>query len=1194
MRLTRTRRISTLLAIAALTLALASRENVVAAVPQPVRHYIFDRVASPQPQAASIGQEKEALQLPQSGPLPTSDGRRPETRLFLLDGQAYEGKPFDAAQGFTIEVVFRHFGQGSELGNDRPNGMVFAQGDGYWHGLRLYYQNDTDRMRFEMGRPQPKNAFGISSPIPVPRGVWQHVAVTWDRQQLRLYWNGVLVASTAYAEPYSPPNGPLRIGFADAGVGSLKLHVAEWLAFSEALPPELVAAHALSALPGPIAVSTVPEGSTQWATAWRTATEAAALGNWQQAEGQWTAMARDAALPQPVRCLAQFAAAVAKRQRSLTGGAIATWAMLAQDATAPAIVRQNAAAACLIPARGTIWALADPLVYRHMLQGQTALPEDQTLITLAAAEASLQRGDPKQAAQLWERLLVAGKLAEELQWDVAFRYADALSAAQEYDAARAAYRKLADDKATPAVLRSLALLAWATTYEKANAWTEAAGAYRQIAASPDLALVHRWEAEEAAREMERLANGLPRRDPNWHRTAPPSRPQPGVEIHLAPTGNDGNPGTASAPLASLEEARNRIRQLKQQGPLPAGGVTVWIHTGVYPRRATFELGEEDSGTAEAPIAYSAAEGESPVFTGGIVLTDFQSVRNPDVLKRLPEAARDKVLQVDLRSQDVSDFGSLGQRGFGLAGYPTHPWVDVYFNDQPGTLARWPNDGFVSIKNLATPSGDAGQGQPGAWTVEGPPLQWAPSDDIWMYGYWRYLWAGTTIRVAGIDRNTGRLTTAQGSGYGFAEGMPYYFFNVLEELDQPGEWYLDRQSGVLYFYPPADAKSLRVTMPLLAAPFVRTKNTSHLQLDKLTFECGRAEGVVIEGGTEVALLGCRILRLGTNGVVILDGSKHLVMGCDIGTVGAGGIRLRGGDEKTLTPSGHVVENCHVWDFTRVDRNYAPAAQVNGVGAVIRHNLFHDSPHQGMRLEGFQHLVEFNEVHSVVYESDDQAGLDMFGNPISRGNILRWNFWHHIGSGHNVAGQAGIRLDDMISGVTIYGNVFYRCAGGHFGGLQIHGGKDNLADNNLFIACKAAVSFSPWGESRWKERVNSYLENARRRGLDVSQPPLAEEYPDLLHLLENPNRNFILRSLAVSCGEFAIRDPGVNVFCENHVAEGDLGFVAPANRQFGLKPDSAVFRWFPFRAIPFSEIGLYPSAERATWPVQHTVSPKYVAE
>ena len=75
-------------------------------------------------------------------------------------------------------------------------------------------------------------------------------------------------------------------------------------------------------------------------------------------------------------------------------------------------------------------------------------------------------------------------------------------------------------------------------------------------------------------------------------------------------------------------------------------------------------------------------------------------------------------------------------------------------------------------------------------------------------------------------------------------------------------------------------------------------------------------------------------------------------------------------------------------------------------------------RAINLGGNEHLVELNEAHHVVQESDDQGAVDMFGNPTFRGNVFRYNFWHHIGSGV-ACGQGGIRLDDAISGVLMYG-------------------------------------------------------------------------------------------------------------------------------------------------------------------------------
>jgi len=176
------------------------------------------------------------------------------------------------------------------------------------------------------------------------------------------------------------------------------------------------------------------------------------------------------------------------------------------------------------------------------------------------------------------------------------------------------------------------------------------------------------------------------------------------------------------------------------------------------------------------------------------------------------------------------------------------------------------------------------------------------------------------------------------------------------------------------------------------------------------------------------------------------------------------------------------------------------------------------------------------------------------------------------------------------------VFYRCAGGRFGGVQIHGGKDNVVDNNLFVDCKYALSFSPWGEQRWLERLarDSTKAAASRGGVDVTAPPHSTRYPDLAHVTENPDRNFIWRNLAVDCGDFSARDRGVNELMDNHVFVDDPGFADPAKRDFTLPEDSKVYDRFGFRPIPFQEIGLYEDDLRATWPVEHDITPHYVRQ
>ncbi len=124
------------------------------------------------------------------------------------------------------------------------------------------------------------------------------------------------------------------------------------------------------------------------------------------------------------------------------------------------------------------------------------------------------------------------------------------------------------------------------------------------------------------------------------------------ELYVAPTGRDTWPGTKAEPLATLEAARDRLRQMKAAGQETEGGATVWMRAGHYERTEPFALSKEDSGTAEAPIAYRAVAGEQVCLSGGKLVTDFSPVTDQSILSRLDESARGKVLQADLpRARD---------------------------------------------------------------------------------------------------------------------------------------------------------------------------------------------------------------------------------------------------------------------------------------------------------------------------------------------------------------------------------------------------------------------------------------------------------------------------------------------------------------------------------------------------------------
>ncbi len=643
-----------------------------------------------------------------------------------------------------------------------------------------------------------------------------------------------------------------------------------------------------------------------------------------------------------------------------------------------------------------------------------------------------------------------------------------------------------------------------------------------------------------------------------------------VTLHVSPAGSDSNAGTAEKPFATLEAARNALRSLRKAASYTQGAALVLVHGSIYPVRHTFDLTVLDSGTEVAPTIYRAAPGETPRFSGGLRVEGFGPVRDADALRRLPADVASQVVEVDLRDRGVTNLLPLLLGGFASGnGFKTHPANELFFNGQAMQMARGPNAGFLHIADVVVKDGTKGYDREGSkvgrfFYTNSLPSRWASEPDLLLYGYWFWDWADSYERVASIDTTNRVISLAEPwHTYGYSIGAPFYAVNALCELDLPGEYYLDRKNLRLFFYPPSDPKRADVELSILREPMVNLDGASNIRFEGFTWEYGCADAIHINSGSNCLFAGCKIRNFAGTGIEMNGGTHHGLLSCDIFSMGRGGVILRGGDRKTLTPGNHFVENCDIHDLSRIDHTYTPAVAVGGVGNRLAHNRFHDIASSAMSIGGNEHLIEFNEIYNVVLESDDQGGADMYGDPTFRGNVYRFNYWHHIGNWRGTGkdakcGQAGVRLDDAISGTLIYGNIFERCSTGKdgFGGVQIHGGKDNVVATNLFLDCAAAMSFSPWDGKRWSNYVAHALES---KAIDATL--YEQRYPQLAHLAQNPNVNIIEGNWAFRCGEL-FRHAPPNLIRTNNV----------------LNPEGAV------PTIPAERFGLYKDAYRTSVAVE----------
>lgn len=654
-----------------------------------------------------------------------------------------------------------------------------------------------------------------------------------------------------------------------------------------------------------------------------------------------------------------------------------------------------------------------------------------------------------------------------------------------------------------------------------------------------------------------------------------------ITIYVAPGGNDGDAGTIQNPLATLAGARDRVRVLK------AGGdqITVEFGPGTYRFDAPVSFEAADSGTEKGPVIYRAAAAGEVRFSGGRDVAGWSRVTNDSIRRQLAPEALDHIQVADLRSQGITDYGALATRGFGRISSPAE--AELLWNHRPMRLARWPNEGFRSAFRIED---DVEHVVVDTNRV----ARWVEERDPWIFAYWFHDWAELYEPIVGIDAAKQMIIRSAdiSPSYGINPSRTrWYGLNLLSELDLPGEYYLDREQGLLYFWPPDGGGSTAITQ---AHGLVSAENLSHVSFEGITFEACRATAITMSGGSDNRIAGCTIRNTGHAGINI-SGANHEVFGCDVYDTGEGGIFMSGGDRPTLTPSGHNAENNHIHHYSRRVRTYHPAISVGGVGGRIAHNLIHDGPHMALSAGGNDHLIEYNEIHNVVYESGDAGAFYVGRDWTQQGTILRYNYWHHIvGAGGD--GGITIYLDDQQSGHTIHGNLFERTSYSTF----IGGGRDNRVTNNVFIDCWRGAHMDNRGMG-WMHEMTQDPDGTLRtrlRGMPYQGALWSERYPMLPNILDDepaiPKRNVFQRNISAGrrWDDINRQTRQYQTIEDNLIFDDDVDWIRLIKGVDG-KPrrlefkDPAAVEEIDFEALPLEKMGLYEDAARASWPVHHEV-------
>lgn len=643
----------------------------------------------------------------------------------------------------------------------------------------------------------------------------------------------------------------------------------------------------------------------------------------------------------------------------------------------------------------------------------------------------------------------------------------------------------------------------------------------------------------------------------------------GTEFHVAVDGNDNWTGTLArpnaqkndGPFATFERARLAVRQLtSRQGSL----VKINIHQGRYARTSGLELSAADSA-----VTWQSFPGDSVFVQGGLYLNNFHTLQDEEALAHLDSAARENVLVADLKMAGVAVPEVLETTG---------PKVELLFRQQAMEISRFPNDEWTTTTGAFGDSIIRYSNR-----IKDEVASWGSVPDLWVHGYFYWDWFSSYQGVDSIDLKHKYLHLRPPQHrYGYRASQRFYFLNALQILDRPGEWYLDSQQQLLYFWPPDDIQYNDVYLSMLDSVMITLDGTSNVTIAGLILEGSYGSAIRMENGHDNTIAGCTVRHIIDDAIVIHGGFKNGVRDCDLYNLGAGGIIMEGGDRLTLEEAGHFAENNHIFNFANYQKTYHPAVSVRGVGHIISHNLIHDAPHMAIYFAGNEHRIEFNEIYDIARETGDVGAIYSGRDWTWRGNVVRYNYLHDI-HGPGALGAVGVYLDDALCGTMVFGNIFYKSSMA----VLVGGGRDNTMQNNIFIDCNPSIHVDNRGQGWASAHIapgGPWHMYEKLQAVNYDQPPYSTRYPELANILDGdpavPAGNKIIANLHHT-GRWLDFDPAswdsIVYFHNNILTAEDPGFEDAAGHNWRLQ--SSFYQANPFfKKIPVDSIGLYVTEYR----------------
>lgn len=717
-------------------------------------------------------------------------------------------------------------------------------------------------------------------------------------------------------------------------------------------------------------------------------------------------------------------------------------------------------------------------------------------------------------------------------------------------------------------------------------------------------------------------------------TAHNKRPQPKTTYFVSMEGNDLWSGNLAAPnrrgtdgpFATLERARDAVRKLKgQKSKGLKRPLTVMVMAGKYFLKEPFTLTAADSGTRDCPITY---KGEKAVLSGGIKITGWKPYNGRILTAEVPKMLKESKWK----------------------------FRQLFYNGVRQIRSRWPKyvpdnpdfDGWAYTEDAAeNPSNSKFIYKPGAFRHK-----WAKPEQgvVNIYAFVGNL--KDVVPIKSVDYKKRIITIDSNLMWDFNQypffwtptfkpNNRFYVENLIEELDTPGEWCYDSEDGIIYFWPPDGKlkKDDEVIVPVAETLFTLNE-TQWVNISGFTFtETADGYNFTHFDSAELSIFYarpgwkyssdaiymrdasyCRIEKnhfdaVGGNAVYIESLSeRNHVFGNEISNAGANGICAIG--SKDRHPLFNVVSDNYIHHGSVMNTLTAGILFGRSDGNLISHNRIEHMPRYAITVGDNHHgrnVVEYNRIHDVCRTDCDNGAIMCWMEQAVKehercGHVIRYNYISDVYGcevingkvtrGSVVAPTSGIYIDNYASNCFIYGNILVRC---QTAGIQNHGGKNNLIENNMFIGCGTTVIFTEgisWGLPSWAPMRGFMTGNHFMRNISYechelfrlfawSERAFARSDENLFYLkggkkhsLGRCYKAFIVGDKIIEEEKVADEDKAKQIdtiekylklgFEEHSLFGADPLFVNPKKDDYRLKPNSPALK-LGFQPIDIDKIG-----------------------